>query len=349
MRDVVGPDFVVGIRLISEVFANLLVIGILFGEAGSFGYTMTILLFAAITLVYSAVGGLHASLKTDVLQMIVFLCVLSVLMISTMASGNFAWADLGFKAFDMSDPGPILLAVALLQVWSYPMHDPVMMDRGFLADRETTRRSFMHAAWLSIICIMAFGSLGVLAGANVIEGESMNQVLTRLLGDFPMLLFSAALAVSAMSTLDSSLSSSSKLVVVDMGQLRPTLLNGRLVMLLFMVLGLILVFIGNKDLFSAVAVSGTASMYLVPVIFFSLWGGRTDIPQASYLASFVIAIGGAALYFTESSGHSQWLGDAHKYTKLLWISASVMVGGCLSFWLGSKIIPRQLKPVQENA
>ncbi len=342
-------NFVVGIRLISEVFANLLVIGILFGEAGSFGYTMTIILFAAITLIYSAVGGLHASLKTDVLQMIVFLCVLTVLMISTMSSGNFALADLGFKPFDMADPGPILLAVALLQVWSYPMHDPVMMDRGFLADRDTTRRSFMHAAWLSIICIMAFGSLGVLAGANVIEGESMNQVLTRLLGDFPMLLFSAALAVSAMSTLDSSLSSSSKLVVVDMGRLQPTLMNGRLVMLVFMLLGLALVFIGNKDLFSAVAVSGTASMYLVPVIFFSLWGGRTDIPQVSYLASFLIAIGGAALYFTESSGYSMMLGDAHKYTKLLWISATVMVTGCLSFWLGSKLTPRQLKPVSENA
>ena len=342
-------NFVVGIRLISEVFANLLVIGILFGEAGTFGYTITILLFAAITLVYSAIGGLHASLKTDVLQMVVFLIVLTVLMISTAASGNFALSDLGFKPFDITDPGPILLAVALLQVWSYPMHDPVMMDRGFLADRETTRRSFMHAAWISIICIMAFGSLGVLGGANVIEGESMNQVLTRLLGDVPMLLFSAALAVSAMSTLDSSLSSSSKLVVVDMGRLPPTLLNGRLVMLLFMVLGLVLVFIGNKDLFSAVAVSGTASMYLVPVIFFSLWGGRTDIPQASYLASFVLAIGGAALYFTESSGYSMLLGDAHKYTKLLWISASVMVGGCLSFWVGSKMSPGQFKTAQENA
>lgn len=342
-------NFVVGLRLISEVFANLLVIGILFGEAGSLGYSLTILLFAAITLVYSAIGGLHASLRTDVLQMIVFLCVLVVLMISTAASGNFAWSDLGFKPFVMSDPGPILLVVALLQVWSYPMHDPVMMDRGFLADRDTTRRSFMHAAWLSIVCIIAFGSLGVLAGAHMMQGESMNQVLTRLLGDFPMLLFSAALAVSAMSTLDSSLSSSSKLVAVDMGWLKPSLLNGRLIMLAFMLLGLLLVLIGNKDLFSAVAVSGTASMYLVPVIFFSLWGGRTDIPQASYLASFVIAIAGAVLYFTESSMHTHWLGDVHKYTKLLWISVFVMIAGCLSFWLGSKYKPGHLKPLNEHA
>jgi len=36
-------NFVIGIRLISEVFANLLVIGILFGVAGSQAYTLTII------------------------------------------------------------------------------------------------------------------------------------------------------------------------------------------------------------------------------------------------------------------------------------------------------------------
>ncbi len=60
-------------RLISEVFANLLVIGIIFGVAGSTGYTVTILAFAAVTLLYSMLGGLHASLRTDLFQMIVIL------------------------------------------------------------------------------------------------------------------------------------------------------------------------------------------------------------------------------------------------------------------------------------
>ena len=43
------------------------------------------------------------------------------------------------------------------------MHDPVMMDRGFLSDRSTTRASFLHAAWISILCIIVFGSFGVIA------------------------------------------------------------------------------------------------------------------------------------------------------------------------------------------
>ncbi len=339
-------NFVIGLRLVSEVFANLLVIGILFGAAGSDMYTLSILAFAFVTLLYSMAGGLHASLRTDVLQMIVFLVTLTVLLVFVISDDSFSLSQFAFKPFVFNEPGPVLLAVALLQVWSYPMHDPVMMDRGFLADRSTTRRSFYHAGWISILCIMAFGSLGIFAGANVIGGETMNATLTRLLGEIPMLLFSATLIISAMSTLDSTLSSSSKLLIVDMQLVDPSIRKGRIAMLLFMLLGLLMVFMGNKDLFSAVAVSGTASMYLAPVIFFSLWGGRTDIPVWSYLGSFVLAVTGAILYFTESSSYTVLMGDYHKYTKLLFISATVMTGGCLLFWAGAKTAAQPVKMAQ---
>jgi Na+/proline symporter len=329
-------NFVIGLRLLSEVFANLLVIGILFGAAGSDLYTLSILGFSAVTLIYSITGGLHASLRTDVLQMAIFIIVLIALLVVVISGESFSWDILGFKAFNISDPGPVLLLVALLQVWSYPMHDPVMMDRGFLVDQKTTRRSFYHAAWISILCITGFGLLGIFAGANALHGESMNAALSRLTGNTTMLLFSTTLVISAMSTLDSTLSSSAKLIVIDMKLLDYKLFNGRLVMVVFMLLGLLLVFVGNKDLFSAVAVSGTASMYLAPVIFFSLWGGRDDIPVWSYAASFTLALTGAVLYFLESSAHTALLGDAHKYTKLLWISLSVLIGGCSFFWVGGK-------------
>lgn len=214
------------------------------------------------------------------------------------------------------------------------MHDPVMMDRGFIADRDTTRRSFKHAAWVSSLCIIAFGSLGVIAGANAQDGETMNAALSRLLGEIPMFLFSASLIISAMSTLDSTLTSSAKMIVKDMRIMPLSIKSGRFVMSLFMLAGLVLVFVGNKDLFSAVAVSGTASMYLVPVIIFSLWGNQKQIPLWSYIGSFTLAMTGAVLYFTESSAHTTLLGESHKYTKLLWICISVLLGGCLMFLIG---------------
>ncbi|MBR9883989.1 MAG: sodium:proline symporter, partial [Oceanospirillales bacterium] len=46
-------NFVIGVRLVSEVFANLLVIGILLGEAGSQSYTFAVIGLALVTLGYS--------------------------------------------------------------------------------------------------------------------------------------------------------------------------------------------------------------------------------------------------------------------------------------------------------
>lgn len=262
LRERFGPwgtrcyNLVIGVRLISEVFANLLVVGILFGATGSLAYTLAILAVSLVTLVYSMLGGLHASLRTDLFQMLVFLGALGLLMFFAIGGGHFSPALLEFQPFAIEDPGPVLLLVALLQVWSYPMHDPVMMDRGFLADRRTTWRSFVHASWIATLCILAFGSLGVIAGANALGGEEMNQTLTRLLGEGPMWLFSASLLISAMSTLDSALSSAAKLVILDMGLASPRVNLGRAAMALFMLAGLALVFWGNRDLFAAVAVSG---------------------------------------------------------------------------------------------
>jgi Na+/proline symporter len=327
-------NVVIGLRLVSEVFANVLVIGILFGASGSQDYVTAVLLFSSVTLLYSMVGGLRASLRTDVVQMAIFLVVLLILGGYAFFADLPSWAAITAKPFVISEPGPILLLVALLQIWSYPLHDPVMMDRGFLADRETTRRSFLHATWISSLCMVAFGLLGVFAGHNAIEGEAMEPALTRIMGETAMFFFQAALLVSAMSTLDSTLASSAKLIAIDMQRMAPTLRNGRIIMLGFMLAGLAMVFWGNDDLFSAVAVSGTASLYLAPVVLFSLWGGRTDIPVWSYLSTFVLAVAGSILYFTESSGHSAWLGEAHKYTKLLWIGLAIMGSGCVLFALG---------------
>lgn len=331
-------NFVVGVRLLSEVFANLLVIGLIFGMDGSVTYCASILLVGAVTLAYSLLGGLNASIRTDAIQMSLFLAVLGALMLIAVQTGSFDMAAIAASTPDTGNPGWVLLVVALLQVWSYPMHDPVMMDRGFIADRRTTMASFYHAAWISFLCIMAFGLLGVWAGLNKLEGESFVPTLTRLLGEGPMLLFNIALIVSCMSTLDSTFSSTAKLAVVDMRLGEPTVANGRIAMAAFLIGGLLMVFFGSKDLFAAVAVSGTASMFLAPVIFFSLWMGRTDIPVWSYLTAFFAAMAAAILYFTESSGHSNLIapltGFEHKYSKLLLLCVATLAIGCGAFVLG---------------
>jgi hypothetical protein len=331
-------NLVVGVRLLSEVFANLLVIGLIFGADGSAAYVASILIVGCITFGYSLLGGLNASIRTDIFQMSLFGVILAGLMLIAISTGSFDVDAIIGSSADATNAGWVLLAVALLQVWSYPMHDPVMMDRGFIADRRTTMASFYHAAWISSLCILVAGLLGVWAGLQKIEGEDFVASFARLVGDWPMLLFNIALVVSCMSTLDSTFSSAAKLSVIDMRAGEPTIANGRIAMALFLVGGLAMVFLGSQDLFSAVAVSGTASMFLAPVIFFSLWGGREDIPVWSFLVSFFASMTAAALYFTESSGYTNIVapltGYSQKYSILLILSAACLAIGIGAFVLG---------------
>lgn len=332
-------NIVVILRLLSEVFSNLLVIGIIFGAAGSTEYTVAMTLVAVITFAYSVSGGLRASLRTDVFQAILVILVLAMLFGIMLFHHDFSLAQVVFSSPDIQSPGWVLLAVALLQVWSYPLHDPVMMDRGFLADRETTRKSFNYAAIISILCIFIFALLGVFAGVVKTGSEDLITTLTRLFGIPCMIIFNVALVISAVSTLDSTFSSAAKLVAVDMEVIKPTLSNGRWVMLAFLIGGGLFLWKGNKDLFDAVAISGTASMFLAPVIFFNIWGQQRTQPWA-LLVSFISAILGSVLYFLESSAYTHimtdWLGYEHKYSKLLIICIAILAIGCTSFFLGRK-------------
>jgi len=326
-------NLLISMRLLTEVFANLLVVGIVFGAAGSVGYNVAIITVALVTLVYSMTGGLRASLRTDLWQM-TLLGVLLIGLTAMMFVHPFFEASALLESSAINSPGWILLVVALLQVLSYPMHDPVMMDRGFLADRSTTRQSFLHAFWISSLCILAFGFLGVFAGLHRQGEEELIATLARLLGTPAMLVLGLALFISAASTLDSAFSSASKLAVVDMGLGEATARNGRLAMLCFAVGGLLLVLFGTDDLFAAVAVSGTASLFLTPVIVFCIFAERRVRPWC-FFVTFAAAVGGAAAYFVETSGYSQLIGRIsgleHDYAKLLLITVVVLVVGLSSF------------------
>jgi Na+/proline symporter len=328
-----GPrcyNLVVALRLISEVFANLLVVGLLFGQQGSGIYAVTIIATALVTLGYSMLGGLRASLRTDVFQAAILIGLLTVLLAQTMAAEGFSLPAVLTSSPQPDGPGWVLLIVALLQIWSYPLHDPVMMDRGFLADRRVTWLSFHRAGWISLALIVAFGILGVYAGLGKAEGEDLMATLSRLMGPVSAFLINIALFVSAVSTLDSTLASAAKLCVVDIATARPTLVAGRWSMVLFMALGLAMLFTGSDDLYAAVAVSGTASLFLAPVVVFGIWGGWRLRPW-TYATAFVAAITGAVIYFLESSGYiglvGQLAGVEHNYSKLLAICASVLLVG----------------------
>ena len=325
-------NLVIALRLLSEVFANLLVVGLIFAAVlpgMAYAQQGAIVIVALLGLAYSAWGGLSAALRTDVLQMLVFLVVFCAAFLALVLSPGFdLGAVLTAKGASGAWNGQVLLMVAFLQVFSYPAHDPVMMDRGFLADRETTRASFLHAFWISSLCIVAFGFFGIQAA--LIGAGYEGQLLGTWAGMFPPWLFMAlllSLLISALSTLDSALASAARLAVEELRLGPRTLATGRWTMVAFMVAGAALTLWGNQTLFDAVAVSGTASMFLTPVLLVGLVWGR-QIALWSYVVAFGAAMLGAAAYFGRAGEFwSALLPEGHKYEQLLAISVLVLAIG----------------------
>jgi len=331
-------NLVIGLRLLSEVFANLLVVALIFEAVWPGSGTLAVLVVAALGFGYSAWGGLSAALRTDVVQMLVFLVVFGLALGALLLSPGF---ELGavLSAPGVSGPynGWVLLVVALLQVFSYPAHDPVMMDRGFLADEATTRASFLHAFWISTLCIIGFGFFGIQAS---LTGAAYEGELIGTWGQmFPGWIFVAlvlSLLVSALSTLDSALASAARLMVEEWRIAPRSLMGGRLVMAGFMILGALLTLWGNATLFDAVAVSGTASMFLTPVLLVGLVAGRR-IAVWSYLTAFAAAMLGAAAYFARGwEPVAALLPEGHKYEQLLVICVLVLIAGFAAVLAGAR-------------
>ena len=331
-------NFVIALRLLSEVFANLLVVGLIFGAVMPGMSTPAILLVAALGLGYSLWGGLSAALRTDVVQMLVFLVVFVLAFGALISAPDFDFgAVITAPGTAGAYNGWVLLAVAALQVFSYPAHDPVMMDRGFIADEATTRRSFLHAFWISTLLIIGFGMFGIQAG---LIGAAYDGELIGTWGAIlPQWVFAAllvSLLISALSTLDSALASSARLVVEELRLAPKTLLGGRLAMAGFMAAGTVLTLWGNQTLFDAVAVSGTASMFLTPVLVFGLIGGRRMAPWA-YLVAFAAAMIGAMAYlFRGVTWVAMILPQGHKYVQLLIICIVVLAIGFIAGLIGSR-------------
>ncbi|MEZ5476706.1 MAG: hypothetical protein R3E95_04195 [Thiolinea sp.] len=59
---------------------------------------MAIAAFALVTLLYSLMGGLHASLRNDLFQMLIFLGVLLLLVIMALGNEQLALTQLFFAA-----------------------------------------------------------------------------------------------------------------------------------------------------------------------------------------------------------------------------------------------------------
>lgn len=274
---------IIAFRLFNEVWSNTMVIGSYFGDYGSSSYFWSILVFTALTLAYTLKGGLKSSIFSDAIQMILFAVLLSTILFILMgergatatellSTGEFSWGT-----------GLNLLAAALLQSLSYPFHDPVLTDRGFISPLKTTLRSFILAGIIGGLCIFLFSFLGIFGQLNGIEPGPLTAI-AQLFGPVFLLLINFIMIISAASTLDSTFSSFSKLAAVDL-KLGETVKFGRMTMIIIAVAGTVPIFF-NPAILSATTVSGTMVIGLTPVFLF--WWIK--VPRISFYLSLLSGI-----------------------------------------------------------
>jgi SSS family solute:Na+ symporter len=202
----------IAIRLINEVWSNTKVFSLYFGSEGSPAYWLAALVVTVFTVYYSLLGGLRSSLLTDGAQMLLA-AVLLVVILSTLGPG-LVTQGLPVVDADTRVAGLTFCGLALVQVLSYPFHDPVMTDRAFITGPRTMVKAFIWAGLVSGGFILLFSSVGLYARAFGVEGSpSLN--VPALFGLPMLLVFNAIMLTSAGSTLDSTFSSVAKLGARD--------------------------------------------------------------------------------------------------------------------------------------
>ena len=306
-------SILIAIRLFNEVWSNTMVIGTYFGDIGTSAYYGSILVFTALTLAYVLKGGLSSSIFTDVLQMGLF-SVLLIVILSVIfgPKTDFTMKDAAISGIWSFETGLNLFFAAVLQSLSYPFHDPVLTDRGFISSPKVTLKSFLLATAIGGACIILFSIIGVYAQANGMAGQAAVEV-GKAFGVSVLLVINFIMITSAASTLDSTFSSFSKLVSIDL-KLGNSIKVGRWSMVVIAVLGTIPVFL-NAEILSATTISGTMVIGLTPIFLF--W--KSKAPKLSFhLSVFCGIVFGLLLIFNLFP--SQLIFTTGKYADLLWIN-----------------------------
>ncbi|RMG23830.1 MAG: sodium:solute symporter [Bacteroidetes bacterium] len=330
----------IGLRLFNEVWSNTAVIGSYFGQPGSRPYLLAVVLFTGLTLAYSLKGGLRSSLITDAIQMGLFgILLFVVLSLLTQAQGRVGeWMQTGNWS---TATGLNLFFVVLIQIFSYPFHDPILTDRGFITDSKTTLKSYALATLIGFCGISLFGLIGIYAGSMGISEQAALGV-SRSLGIWGMLLMNVIMITSAASTLDSTFTSVAKLVVVDLNARGNITLNrGRWVMILVAIAGsLPLIF--SPAILSATTVSGTMVLGLAPIFLF--W--RLKAPPLSFHLAYWTGIA-AGLVLMLDGLPAGWYLSQGPYSALLSMnvygSLACFAAYLIPYWLGLWRHTRQSK------
>ncbi len=296
----------VAVRLFNEVWSNTKVGALYFGAEGSSGYWIAVAAITGFTAWYSWVGGLRSSLLTDYAQMLLAAVLLTVVLLAV--APPLAVAGLPAVPPEVGLAGVTFMGLAAVQVLSYPFHDPVLTDRGFITSPRTMVAGFVLAGLISGGFVLLFSLVGVYARSAGLAGPAAVAVPAAM--GLPMLLvFNAIMLTSGGSTLDSTFASAAKLAAVDWpgrhGE--PTEHQrrvGRWALIAIAVLGnlpLLSLYLGDQvgpAIIAATTISGTMVMGLAPIFLLAFLRGAGP---ASFHVAFWPGLGFGVVKTVESA------------------------------------------------
>ncbi len=317
------------IRLFNEVWSNTEVVASYFGARG---FYLAAGIFTAAVLLYTMRGGLRASIFTDQLQLALAVILLAWVLVLILPAHPAA--SIARTAHFRLDAGLDLVLVGLLQVTSYPFHDPVLTDRAFVNPPRKMLVAFSLAGILGGLFIVLYSLIGVHLQLLGQHGAGDAPVrAAALLGSGALIVVSLLMMNSAGACVDSTFTSIARFVSVDLageGGAHPSgfrglvaplrrfttrdhgVALGRVCMLAFAVLGN-LPLLWHADILKATTISGTMVLGLAPPFLF--WKWHKPAPLAFHL-SF---LGGLTIGVCALVGHwpaALMIGSGH-YAALL--------------------------------
>ena len=292
-------------RLWNEIWSNVAVVASFYSvEAETTEWWLAVVISAIVPALYVIMGGMRASLVSDVVQASLGLFLLFYLLgvVGDQMGDNDVWA--WEPAGGYQPGGGTALAAALLQGFcSYPFHDPVLTDRTFLSTPRTMLLSFVVGGAISMMFITLFSGIGILGDYLAdpplgVVGRGAANVARSLCGA-TYTLMNLIMMTSSLSTLDSTYTSWSKIISLELfgwckfrgdtrdkrGPLAPSsehvtplrILIGRVAIVVLVIIGCLP---ASPDVIRATTVSGTTVMGLGPPIYLMLIWRYNSSPGA---------------------------------------------------------------------
>ena len=251
-----------------QVLAGATLVSIMTGLSFHF---VALLLVGAV-FAYAVIGGLRASIITDVLQMSLLVGGIALIIPFTIhEAGGFNTVVNGLGGLSGFENAPWVLysfgIPATIALLAGPMGDQMHWQRAFaFKDAKTVKRAYILASFFLIAIILGLSTLGFIAATHVdsITITSAQMVGPTIVGHFlptsALVLFSIMLLSGLCSTLDSALCAVSSIVVVDLAKNKwqdKKVLIGRLSMLVTALCGMALAFIPKVEILHLFLLAGT--------------------------------------------------------------------------------------------